>query len=385
MSGATIVGQISPEVLKGRLETDDDVPVVDVRGTESYEGWHIPGAINLTYSKDRDEFESDPGERLPDDKQVVAVCAHGNTSRRAAQRLAEQGFDAVTLEDGMLGWSKVFDVVDINLADDLVFKQVKRLSNGCLSYVLGHDGEAMIVDPVQYTDVYERNLQADERLFDDDDQVDLKYVAITHIHADHISAGSDLAEQYDAELVVGSAASERTDQPEGHDDPLYVDDGEILSLGDYDVEVMHTPGHTMESVTFDVAGDALLTGDTQFVDSVGRPDLEHGDDGAPEHAEVLYDTIFNTILERDDDAFVFPAHWGSEEVEPGKPVSATIGEIKRTNDAVQLEEKDAFVEYILDRLGSKPANHDEIIAINEGKRELCDPEIELGPNKCAVE
>ncbi|MFB6160538.1 MAG: rhodanese-like domain-containing protein [Haloferacaceae archaeon] len=385
MSTGLVVGQISPEILKGRLDADEEYPVVDVRGEASYDGWHIPGAVNLHFDKESGEFTDDPEEVLPRDEQVVTVCAHGNTSRHAAKELARRGYDAVTLEGGMLGWSQVFDVVNVDLDSDLVFKQVKRVANGCLSYVVGNDGEAMVVDPAQHTEVYEEAIEGDERMHDEDGEISVEYVAVTHLHADHISAGCSFADEHDAEFVVGSRVEERTETPEGCSDATLVDDGEVLDLGGHDVEVISTPGHTMESVSFRVEGGALLTGDTQFVDSVGRPDLEDGDEGARDHAEVLYDSIFEKILTLDGDLRVFPAHWGAEEVEAGKPVSATIDEIKETNEAVQLTDEDEFVEFILERLGSKPANHDEIIAINEGKRELCDPEIELGPNKCAVE
>jgi glyoxylase-like metal-dependent hydrolase (beta-lactamase superfamily II) len=385
MASSLVVGQITPEILKGRLDADKEYPVVDVRGEASYDGWHIPGATNLYFDKEEREFEEDPSEVLPEDEQVVTVCAHGNTSRHAAKELSRQGFDAVTLEGGMLGWSQVFDVVNVDLDSDAVFKQVKRVANGCLSYVVGSDGEAMIVDPAQHTEVYEEAIAGDKRMHDEDGDVSVEYVAVTHLHADHISAGCDLADEHDAEFIVGSQVTDRTETPEGCSSARLVDDGEVLEVGNTDVEVLHTPGHTMESVSFQVEGGALLTGDTQFVDSVGRPDLEHGDEGARDHAEVLYNSIFEKILSLDDELEVFPAHWGAEDVEAGKPVSASIGEIQETNEAVQLREKDEFVEYILDRLGSKPANHDEIIAINEGKREVCDPEIELGPNKCAVE
>lgn len=377
------MGQITPQGLIGRI--NHETPVADVRAREAYDQWHIPGAIHLPYDADEDEFGKDPDELFDDDETVVVTCAHGNTSRQAAAALSRRGFDAATLENGMLGWSQVFDVVDIDFGSDLVFKQAKRIANGCLSYVLGADGEAMIVDPVQYTDVFEHNLEADERLRDANGDVDVKYVALTHIHADHISSGCELAAQYDAELLVGAPVSDRTSQPDGCADHTLVEDGEILDVGGHEIEVLHTPGHTMESTSYLVDGQAMLTGDTQFVDSVGRPDLEHGDEGAEEHAEVLYETIFNKILEHDDDVSIFPAHYGGGEVNTGTPVTATIGEIEETNEAVQRGSREAFVEYIIDQLGSKPANHDEIIAINEGKRELQDPEIELGPNKCAVD
>ena len=377
------MGQMTPQRLIGRI--NHGTPVADVRSRESYDQWHIPGAVHLPYDAEEDEFGKDPNELFDEGETVVTVCAHGNTSRQAAAALSRRGFDVATLEDGMLGWSQVFDVVDIDFGSDLVFKQAKRVANGCLSYVLGADGEAMIVDPVQYTDVFRRNLEGDDRLRDENGDLDVKYVALTHIHADHISSGCELAAEYDAELVVGAPVSDRTDQPDGCSEHTLVEDGDVLEVGGHEIEVLHTPGHTMESTSYLVDDAAMLTGDTQFVDSVGRPDLEHGDEGAEEHAEVLYETIFDTILEHDDDVSIFPAHYGGGEVDAGTPVTATIGEVKATNPAVQKESREAFVDYIIEQLGSKPANHDEIIAINEWKREVTDPEIELGPNKCAVD
>ncbi|WP_254533653.1 MBL fold metallo-hydrolase [Natrinema gelatinilyticum] len=383
MQSGHVMGQITPQGLMGRI--DYKTPIADVRSHDSYEQWHIPGAIHLPYDAEADEFEVDPHELFDEGERIVVVCAHGNTSRRAASALSRRGFDAATLEDGMLGWSQVFDVVDIDLGSDIVFKQAKRVANGCLSYVVGADGEAMIVDPVQYTDVFERNLKSDERFQDENGEVDVKYVALTHIHADHISSGCELAEKHDADLIVGAPVSDRTEQPGGCSEFRAVADGKTLDLGGHEIKVLHTPGHTMESTSYLVDDAAMLTGDTQFVDSVGRPDLEHGDEGAEEHAEVLYESIFGKILTHDDDVSVFPAHYSGGEVDAGTPITATIGEIKATNEAVQKDSKEEFVDYIVEQLGSKPANHEEIIAINEGKNEVEDPEIELGPNKCAVE
>jgi len=386
MSSTVTTGQVTPEALKGTIQGGDAPQIVDVRTAEAYERWHIPGAIHLLYNADRDAFDRNPTDVLPADERVIVVCAHGNTSRLAAKALARRGFDVSHLEGGMLGWSQVFDVVDVDLRPDLVFKQVKRVASGCLSYVLGANGEAMIVDPVQYTDVYDRNLRFDERFGTEDGALpDVTYVALTHVHADHVSSAADLAETYDAEFVVGAAVDERTTTPGGTPDYRPVADGETLDLGGCAIEVLHTPGHTMESVSYRVGEEAVLTGDAQFVDSVGRPDLEHGDDGAAEHASVLYDSIFETILSLDDDVIVYPAHWDAEDVALGSPISATVGQIEATNPAVQLDSRSAFVEHVLEGLGSKPSNHDEIIAINEGRRTLEDEEIELGPNNCAVD
>jgi glyoxylase-like metal-dependent hydrolase (beta-lactamase superfamily II) len=135
-----------------------------------------------------------------------------------------------------------------------------------------------------------------------------------------------------------------------------------------------------------LAGEALLTGDTLFVDAVGRPDLERGDAGAENGARLLHRCLHERILTRADGLAIHPAHHAAPVGFDGAPIGATLGEIRRRTQALALDEE-AFVRKVVDSLRQKPGNFESIIAINEGKAELGgeDPlDLEAGPNSCAA-
>src|ERR1035438_614388 len=147
---------------------------------------------------------------------------------------------------------------------------IKQLYTGCLSeaaYYIESGGEAAIIDPLRDIDIY---LQlAEER------KAKIRYIFETHFHADFVSGHLDLAKATGAPIVYGP-------HTETHF-PIYkAADGEIFKLGDISIEVLHTPGHTVESSCYLVKEangrpHAIFTGDTLFVGDVGRPDLSSGD------------------------------------------------------------------------------------------------------------
>ncbi|MFW5896219.1 MAG: MBL fold metallo-hydrolase, partial [archaeon] len=155
---------------------------------------------------------------------------------------------------------------------------------------------------------------------------------------------------------------------------------------------LHAPGHTSEMMNYRV-DEWLLTGDTLFVDSVGRTELQFGDDDASRGAELLYDTLHETILELPDDTRILPGHLTVasdgrfENGTPGEPVSARLADLRETLDVLQLDEA-AFVERLTENAPDKPPNYEDVIAINTGSEtpasESEATELELGPNNCAA-
>ena len=132
------------------------------------------------------------------------------------------------------------------------------------------------------------------------------------------------------------------------------------------VAALHTPGHTMGSTIYFVGDDAVLTGDTLFVDGVGRPDLA---DRAEEFAHNLYHSLQERVLTLPDDAFVLPGHYGEGvSVHPHQPVGAPLGELRRTLEPLQLDEDD-FVAWATERATPRPPNYVEIIKANMGRPE----------------
>ena len=213
----------------------------------------------------------------------------------------------------MQAWATVYDFAEIPLGE-VTIVQVRRRAKGCLSYVVGAGDTAFVVDPSYDVDVYER--VADERRWR------IAKVFDTHLHADHLSGGHVLAQRAGASLHLNPA-----DTFEFDFEPLV--DGDVYALPggvEFGMTVRQTPGHTEGSTIFHVGEVAVLTGDTLFVDGVGRPDLaEH----TSEFAQNLYHSLHDSVLALPDDALVLPAHYGDAvEVRPGVPVGATLGELR---------------------------------------------------------
>ncbi len=374
----TAVKEITPDDLKQMLATDAPIAVVDIRESPDYEAWHIPGSTSLPVY---DALRSGKAESLlsqtaslPRDRPIVAVCRAGNTSLTAAALLEQSGFDAVSLRGGMRGWSGVWSEAEIELEGrpDVRFIQVRRNGKGCLSYLIGSAGEAVVVDACVDADAY-RDIAAREGL-------KITEVLETHVHADHLSRGRELAEATGAAYRVQH--NDRLRQPY---EALH--DGDRVRVGELELDVVATPGHTGESVCYLVDGQVLLSGDTLFVESVGRPDLEKGDAGAEEGAHALYASLHDRLLGLADSLLVCPAHFGGAIGFDGKAIAAPLGRLCEDLELLKVDEN-TFVAAILERLPAKPPNHEHIILINEGKRDRgwIDPaDLEFGPNRCAVQ
>ena len=151
------------------------------------------------------------------------------------------------------------------------------------------------------------------------------------------------------------------------------------------VHALATPGHTVGSTTFALGDQALFTGDALFIESVGRPDLA---EQARQFAADLFSSIHDVILARPDDAIVFPAHFGpSVPVVAGVPVAATLGELRSTLPALEMDEE-TFIGWAASRATKRPPNYVEIVETNAAGARVDDQDrssLELGPNRCAVD
>jgi len=365
------------EQLIARLESGELVHIVDIREAGEYEDWHIPGSFNVpvydTLSRGDDQLAAEDLAGVSSTGPVVTVCRHGHTSQRAASILAERGQAAASLEGGMQAWSGAWTAVPLSMPDSAsaVLIQVRRNGKGCLSYLLGSCGEAAIVDPAVDASVYE-NLARKYGLT-------IKYVLESHIHADHVSRAQALAKESGAALMLP-----QNDRVQFTYEP--VGDGQVIRVGEVEMEVLSTPGHTSESVCYLVAGQCLLSGDTVFVDAIGRPDLEKGDQGAHAGAEQLYQSLHERVLTQSDDVWVYPGHTGLPVAFERIPIGGRLGTI-RADVALLSASRDDFIQHIVASLPAKPPNFQAVIAVNEGRTGLgsTDPlDLEAGPNRCAV-
>ncbi len=224
----------------------------------------------------------------------------------------------------------------------MIFRQILHPQTGCASYVFGCTGKAKlaVVDPhCDHIDAYLAVAQ----------QANSPIVAIfeTHVQADHLSGAMALAERTNAPIYLHESA-----QVQFAFTP--VRDGDVVELGNDYVRVLHTPGHSADSISL-VVGDRVraeapwlvFTGDTLFVGDVGRPDL-HGDANTALFAGRLFDSLFEKLLTLDDMVEVYPSHFAGSacgRAMSAKP-SSTIGFERRFNPALQRTERDDFIAFV---------------------------------------
>jgi hydroxyacylglutathione hydrolase len=221
---------------------------------------------------------------------------------------------------------------------------------GCLahaSYMLGSDGEAVVVDPQRDVDIY-LNAAAEHGL-------KIAHIFETHLHADFISGHNELAARSGATIYIGAQAGAKFP----HQD---VEDGIEVRCGKLRLTVRETPGHTPESICLVVTDEemsskpwAVLTGDTLFLGDVGRPDLS--DKHTPQQlAGLLYDSLHSKLLTLPDDVLVYPAHGAGSLCGRNMRAerSSTIGTERLTNYALQISSREEFIRELTSNLPARP-------------------------------
>ena len=245
----------------------------------------------------------------------------------------------------------------------------KQFYLGCLahaSYLIGSEGEAVIVDPQRDVDEYLAEADAQG--------LKIRYVIETHLHADFVSGHQEIATRTGAQIIFGEKAGVEFKH-------RAVRDGEEIKLGNVVLHFIETPGHTPEGicvlVTDTEAPDEpakLLTGDTLFIGDVGRPDLA-GDRGyTPQMmAEMMYDSLHGKLLKLPDETEVYPAHGAGSLCgrNMSKETSSTIGKQRKFNYALKPMSKDEFVRMMTADLTEPPVYFLQDTEINRsGPREL---------------
>ncbi len=258
---------------------------------------------------------------------------------------------------------------------------IKQLYTSCLSeaaYYIESNGEAAVIDPLRDIDTY---LQlANER------KATIKYIFETHFHADFVSGHIDLSKATGAPIVYGPGTKTNF--------PVHVaKDGETFSIGALTIEVLHTPGHTLESSCYllkDETGknNCVFTGDTLFVGDVGRPDLAQK--GAEitmnDLAGMMYDSIHAKLFPLANDVIVYPAHGPGSSCGKnlGPNTSSTIGEEKQTNYALKAATKADFIKEVTEGIPEPPLYFPINAKINKEGYESLEAVIQQGLIKLSV-
>lgn len=261
--------------------------------------------------------------------------------------------------------------------------KIEQIYTGCLAqgaYYIESDGEAVVIDPLREVDSYvQKAARTGARI---------KYVFETHFHADFVSGHLDLSKQTGAPIVYGPNAAPSFDA-------LIAEDGQELTVGKVSFEVLHTPGHTMESSCYLLKDEngkpvALFSGDTLFIGDVGRPDLAQKASNMTQEelAATLYDSLRNKIMPLPDNIVVYPAHGAGSACgkNMSKETSDTLGHQKQTNYALRPNmTKEEFVSEVTAGLTEPPAYFPLNVMLNKQGYESISAVMERGNHALSPE
>lgn len=365
MTTSDLISSIGTDDLVTLLDSEPRLFMVDVRDPDEVADWQIPGVHNFPLSTLADSLDE-----VPANSHVVVICAKGARAQQGAEILAEHGIASQVLTGGMAAWASTYDKVQGDFAGATVV-QLRRRGKGCLSYVIGAGNNAVVIDPSLDAFRYEQIAQSHEWT--------ITHVLDTHLHADHISGARDLVARTGAQLWLNPS-----DPFTFSYEPL--SDGRVIELAPgvhLTVAAVSVPGHTEGSTMYQLGDAVVFTGDTLFLESVGRPDLANQ---AAAFAHNLYKSLHDKVLPLPDSIMVFPAHYGaSVDVHEGRFVARNLGELRTTLPALALSESD-FIDWAVANVSDRPPNYQRIVRVNAGEEEVSDESaaLELGPNRCAI-
>ncbi len=365
------IAEITTSELQQLFEEGKEVLVLDVRPQEQREEWQIAGSIHKNvYSGlvvgDKTVFDDSTFDK---DTLIVTVCAGGKTSLIAAEILHEKGYNALSLQGGMKAWNYAWNTAEIK-EDNVTIVQVRRVAKGCISYIIGSDKEAIVVDASLDPSIYIELAKSYGWT--------IKYVMDTHIHADYISRTIELAKATTAIHLFTKNADV---------DYAFVSlsDKEMIPFGSAELTGVFTPGHTPESISYLINEHYLLTGDTLFVNGVGRPDLKADYEQGVEKAGQLFTSLGKILTLSRNDLLILPAHTSNTIAFDNKVIGDYLSNLSIKIELLQLE-KDAFIGQTMKRIPPTPSNYIQIANLNKnGSYQGINPaDLEAGANRCAV-
>ncbi|MFJ7677899.1 MBL fold metallo-hydrolase [Peribacillus sp. NPDC097198] len=365
------------EVAK-KVINKDDLFIFDVRNENDFNDWKIEGEgfeyFNMPYFELLDGVD-EVMDKIPANKEVLVVCAKEGSSVMVAEMLSDAGLTVSYLKGGMKAWSEHLEPLKIgDLKDGGEIYQFIRLGKGCLSYMVVSNGEAAIIDSTRMIDTY----------LDFAESIGAKITQVfdTHLHADHISGGRQIAESTNATYWL--PPKDATEVVFGYE-PL--ENGKVVKIGHTAIEIqaLYSPGHTIGSTSFVVDEKYLLTGDILFIDSIGRPDLAGL---AEDWVGDLRETLYTRYKELSDELIVLPSHFMIiEELNEDGSVAKKLGSLFEENHGLNIADEAEFRKMVTGNLPPQPNSYQEIRQTNMGKitpDEEKQREMEIGPNRCAV-
>lgn len=361
---------INAQQLSKWLEDGKEISILDIRPLSEREEWLIPNNIHINAYDELKSGKIEPLLNLSINKAnpVIAFCGRGALSVFASEVLSNQGFEAYSLEGGMKAWNYAYDTASIEFENFKII-QIRRVAKGCLSYLIGSTGKAIVIDASLDPSIYISIAKTEGW--------DIIFVTDTHIHADYVSRSRDLTAHTEASHLMNDAA-----------EILYpfvpLVNNDFITIGEIAIKIVHTPGHTWESTSFLIENKVLFSGDTLFTDGIGRPDLKADEAESIKKASALYDSL-QLIKFYSDNLLIMPAHL-SQPVEIGQPIIfEELGTLKKTLAALTYN-RETFIGIILSNLPPSPPNYITISQINKSGYigEFIVADLEAGANRCAI-
>jgi glyoxylase-like metal-dependent hydrolase (beta-lactamase superfamily II) len=365
---------ISISEFKRKLDAGEVEFMFDLRAEDEFEAWRIEGKkaapiLNIPQEDFVGEEERYLG-KFPRDREIITVCAHGDSSKYTADLLVENGFRARGLSGGMDAWSAFYETHKVS--DNPHIYQIYRVAKGCISHVVISGGEAAVIDAVRHTEHITKLI----------DEHGARVVAVldTHLQADHISGGREICEKYGAPYFI-----HQTDAKGATYEHEHIRQGMKIKVGKSELEALRTPGHTPGSTSFLLNGKYLFTGDTVMETSVGRPDLG-GRVGT--WGNYLYYTLFKRLGQMPEEVIVLPTHAASvKEQDDDGVVRFTLGWAKRELDLFLIKDQEKFMERVKETLLVNPDRYADIRQVNLGVLKADEKkltELEIGKNLCGM-
>ncbi len=361
------------------LTERQDFLLLDVRNSKDFGRFQVESPflfemLNVSYF-DFMEIEDECVAKVPRDKPIRIVCAKEGSAKFVAEILEKHGIDDIGyLEDGIKSWGNLLVPMLLNPDESFQLFQFIRPGKASCSYGLKYEKEMMLFDPSRNSAFYLEFAREN----------DCKIVKTfeTHLQADYISGSRVLSETAGVEFLAHGndfGTSKISYSP--------VQDGETYSFpgNGPEVTVFFTPGHTPGSTSFIIDGKYFISGDSIFIQSVGRPDLGGQVDA---WSDILFDTL-QKIKGIDGDMIVLPGHYISwEEANSDLNFSATLNQVSNFNkDILAMDNKSDFLTFIKGNMREQPPEYATIRLIN-GNFEQVDndkaEELDLGKNECAA-
>jgi glyoxylase-like metal-dependent hydrolase (beta-lactamase superfamily II)/rhodanese-related sulfurtransferase len=354
----------------------------DVRNNEEFERFKVEGPylskmINIPYIEFIEkEDESVAKVQIPKEESIRIVCAKEGSAKYVGEILVKNGWkDVKFLEKGIKSWGNMLAPKLVAADKGYRLYQFIRPGKASCSYGLVYEDEMVVFDPSRNAQFYQN--------FAREHGAELIKTFETHLQADYISGSKQISSNTGAEIV-----GHQNDFKDAVFEYKSLDDQEVFhfSKGGPEIKAVHMPGHTPGSTSYLIDENYLITGDTVFILSIGRPDLGGQVEG---WSKLLYDTLKTKIADLSDDLLILPGHYIEwREANREQIFADTLGSIKNKNaDIYGIQDESEFVRFIKANMRKQPDVYADIRKVNAGLLEVDEEEqeiMDLGKNECAA-